>query len=461
MLVDADLVDKAQIAHALSLQPAYGERLASILVRQRMLTEKFAVSYLGRQLHVPHIDISREEIHLSLFDVVPVAVCERHLVVPVKIEDTRLLLAMANPLDQVLVAELEVKTNVRLLPAIALESSIKNAIIEARRALKVHRKTIRPNVQRTPPLPALDPGATRPRQPQTPISVVPAADLAAAYETVTGAPLDVTAGRHPPSPAPSKLATEPRPTAKTILVVEDDEEVLKLICGLLEADGHNLRRATTGRGALTSLRQAPPDLAVLDGMLPEVHGFEICRQLKSSERYRHIPVVIVSAVHTGWRFAADVKERYGADDYIEKPFSTADLRRRIQVLLQQAPQPAPKNGAARESLEEGLRALEHGRFDEAVETLQKGIGLDPLDDMLHYYLAMTYEKKDMAFHAIDHYERAVRLNPDFYDAITALANLYQRQEFWRKAVDMWELALRATADQAVRSRIKQHILTLL
>ena len=80
-----------------------------------------------------------------------------------------------------------------------------------------------------------------------------------------------------------------------------------------------------------------PDLVVLDGMLPEVHGFEICRQLKTSERFRHIPVILVSAVHTGWRFAADVKEKYGADDYLEKPFETAEFLRRVETLLNRAP----------------------------------------------------------------------------------------------------------------------------
>jgi tetratricopeptide (TPR) repeat protein len=81
--------------------------------------------------------------------------------------------------------------------------------------------------------------------------------------------------------------------------------------------------------------------------------------------------------------------------------------------------------------------------------------------MLHYYSAMTYEKKGMVFHAIDHYEKAIQINQDFYDAITALANLYQKQEFWRKAVEMWELALAATKDEAVRARIKDHLLSLL
>jgi tetratricopeptide (TPR) repeat protein len=67
----------------------------------------------------------------------------------------------------------------------------------------------------------------------------------------------------------------------------------------------------------------------------------------------------------------------------------------------------------------------------------------------------------MVFHAIDHYEKAIQMNNDFYDAITSLANLYQKQEFWRKAVEMWELALLATKDDAVRARIKDHLLSLL
>ena len=88
---------------------------------------------------------------------------------------------------------------------------------------------------------------------------------------------------------------------------------------ILQQKRYRVLTARTGREALARVREAVPDLAILDGMLPEVHGFEICRQLKTSERFRHIPVIMVSAVHTGWRFAADVKERYGADDYLEKP----------------------------------------------------------------------------------------------------------------------------------------------
>jgi Tfp pilus assembly protein PilF len=74
---------------------------------------------------------------------------------------------------------------------------------------------------------------------------------------------------------------------------------------------------------------------------------------------------------------------------------------------------------------------------------------------------MAYDKLGSPFHAIDHYEKAVQLNPDFYDAIISLANIYQRQEFRRKAVEMWELALQATKDEGVRARIKEHVVNLL
>jgi DNA-binding response OmpR family regulator len=232
---------------------------------------------------------------------------------------------------------------------------------------------------------------------------------------------------------------------------------------ILQTRKYRVITAVTGREALAKVREHMPDLVVLDGMLPEVHGFEICRQLKTSERFRHIPVILVSAVHTGWRFAADVKEKYGADDYLEKPFETSEFLRRVETLLNRAPaglSPASE-AAARQHLKEGVIALKQDRLDAAIESFKKGLAIDQLGDLLHYYLAMTYEKRDMVFHAIDHYEKAIQVNPEFYDAITALANLYQKQEFWRKAVEMWELALLANKDETVRARIKDHLLSLL
>jgi DNA-binding response OmpR family regulator len=454
ILREADLVSEAQLAEALTLQRTFGERLASILVRQKILTEKFAVTYLGRQLGVPPVDLSKIEIDLSLLDVVHLDVCEKHLVFPVKVQGTRLQIAMSDPLDHVLVTEIEFKGGVRLAPMIALESSIKNAISEARRALKTGQRKIVPQVQK----PVEAPAAPAPAPPPVPVTPAPLSPLEAreqaVFETLAGGPLK------------SRMPTESRVPAveemHTVLVVDDDQEILRLIQDLLQSRKYRVITGRTGREALAKVREGMPDLVILDGMLPEIHGFEICRQLKSSERFRHIPVIMVSAVHTGWRFAADVKEKYGADDYLEKPFETAELLRRVETLLNRAPAvAADSEAAARQQLKEGVIALKQGRLDDAVAAFDRGLAIDQFNDMLHYYLAMTYEKKDMVFHAIDHYEKAIQINQDFYDAITSLANLYQKQEFWRKAVEMWELALGATKDEAVRARIKDHLLSLL
>ncbi len=462
ILREADLVTDAQLSEALALQRTFGERLASVLVRQRNRTEKFAVTYLGRQLGVPPVDISKTEIELSVLEILPLELCERHLIFPIRVEGTRLQVAMSDPTDHVLVSEIEFKTGVRLAPMIALESSIKNAIIEARRALKAGTKRIVPNVQRQkdgekPATVAVSP-APAAAGIATPLHVSPLEERERAiFETLAGAPIMATA---PPPVEPQRLPAVEE--TQTILAVDDDEGILKLTEQLLQARRYRVLAARTGREALAKVRETMPDLVVLDGMLPEVHGFEICRQLKTSERFRHIPVLMMSAVHTGWRFAADVKEKYGADDYLEKPFEPAEFLRRVESLLNKSPAVAPDSeAAARQHLKQGVIALKQDRLDDAIAAFHRGLAIDQFNDMLHYYQAMTYEKKDMVFNAIDHYEKAIQINPDFYDAITSLANLYQRQEFWRKAVEMWELALAATKDEAVRKRIKDHLLSLL
>ncbi len=463
ILRQADLVSDSQLAEALSLQRTYGERLASVLVRQNILTEKFAVTYLGRQLGVPAVDLSKHEIDLGLLDLVPLELCERKLVFPVRVHAGRLELAMADPLDTTLVSEIEFKTGARLSPQISLESAIKNAILEARRAVKAGQRKIQPHIQRHAPAGAtavpVPPGPAAPAAPSGPIRVASMEEKErAVFETLAGQPLAI---EEAPVPAPSVRSSAVE-EIQTVLVVDDDPATLVMAETVLRSRKYKVLTAGTGREALQKVREALPDVVILDGMLPEVHGFDICRQIKTSERFRHIPVLMMSAVHTGWRFAADVKETYGADDYLEKPFDPKDLLRRVETLLNRAPAVAPASeAAARQHLKEGVVALKQDRLDDAVAAFRKGLAIDQFNDLLHYYTAMTYERKEMPFQAIDHYEKAIQINSDFYDAITALATLYQRQEFWRKAVEMWEMALHATKDETVRTRIKEHLLTLL
>jgi DNA-binding response OmpR family regulator len=486
ILREADLITESQLEEALRLQKVHGERLASILVRQRVLTEKFAVTYLGRKIGVPAVDLSKIDLELYLFELVPFDVCQKHLVLPVRVDGNRLQLAMADPTDQAVTTEIEFKTGARIVASVALESSLKNALEEVQKALKMGgQKRITITSQPTPfvapvasPVPAaVSPApspaaATAPPAPR-PTSAVPSARTAeparpaarlpvmpldhdTVFETLAGAPILLPAPVLPPPALPDIEEME------TVLVIDDSDVALKLIENVLRKRRYGVVTAKSGREGLAKMRDSLPDLVILDGMLPDVHGFEICQQIKNSERFRHIPVIMLSAVHTGWRIAGDVKQKYGADDYVTKPFEALDLLRRVQTLLKRVPVVPPQSEAAvRQHLKDGVAALKSDHVDDAIAAFQRGLAVDQFHDLLHYYLAMTLEKKGRVFEAIDHYERAVQVNPQLFDAITALANLYQRQEFWRKARELWELALEATKDESVRARIKEHLLSLL
>ena len=202
ILREADLISEAQLAEALALQESFGERLASILVRQHILTEKFAVTYLGRQIGIPGVDLSQQEIHLALLSTVTLDICEKNLVFPVNMRGDYLQLAMSDPQDRALVADIELWTGFPLAPLIALEASLKNAIVEARRAVREGRKTITPNVQRPrdsgPARDAARPASAEEKGRQEPAAPVPVTPLdqraeKAIFETLGGAPLKASA----------------------------------------------------------------------------------------------------------------------------------------------------------------------------------------------------------------------------------------------------------------------------
>jgi twitching motility two-component system response regulator PilG len=118
---------------------------------------------------------------------------------------------------------------------------------------------------------------------------------------------------------------------KKILIVEDEESLLKLESILLTTKGYLVQGATSGRSALESVAEEPPDLILLDIMLPEIDGFEVCRRLKSSPKTRHIPIILLTAKKTPEDVARG--EEVGADQYITKPFKSAMVMESIEKLL--------------------------------------------------------------------------------------------------------------------------------
>ena len=116
-----------------------------------------------------------------------------------------------------------------------------------------------------------------------------------------------------------------------LLVVEDDEDILELIAYNLAKAGYRVTKAATGREALARVAEEPPDLVVLDLMLPETDGTEVCRRLKGDANTSAIPVVMLTAKGEESDIVAGLE--LGADDYITKPFSPQVLLARIRAVL--------------------------------------------------------------------------------------------------------------------------------
>jgi two-component system, OmpR family, phosphate regulon response regulator PhoB len=117
----------------------------------------------------------------------------------------------------------------------------------------------------------------------------------------------------------------------SVLLVDDERDLLSLLDFNLRAAGFETLLATTGEQALAHLRRRVPDLVLLDVMLPDVSGTELCRQVKSDPRTRHVPVVMLTA--KGEEVDRVVGFEIGADDYVTKPFSVRELILRLKAVL--------------------------------------------------------------------------------------------------------------------------------
>jgi two-component system, OmpR family, phosphate regulon response regulator PhoB len=120
----------------------------------------------------------------------------------------------------------------------------------------------------------------------------------------------------------------------SILVVEDEEDLQQVLEYNLRQAGHEPVIAPTGSRALALARERHPDLILLDLMLPDISGTEVCRTLKSEAATRRIPIVMLTA--RGEEIDRVVGFEIGADDYVSKPFSVRELLLRIQAILRRS-----------------------------------------------------------------------------------------------------------------------------
>ena len=124
-----------------------------------------------------------------------------------------------------------------------------------------------------------------------------------------------------------------KPVVKTptILIVDDEERNIKLLKAMLMAENYHLCGAVSGREALKIVADTPPDLILLDVMMAEIDGFEVCRRLKQDEKTRVIPILMVTALREKEHRIRAME--VGADDFLSKPVDPTELLIRVKSLL--------------------------------------------------------------------------------------------------------------------------------
>ena len=123
-------------------------------------------------------------------------------------------------------------------------------------------------------------------------------------------------------------------TVTTVLLCDDERDLLSVLDFNLRASGFETVLATRGEEALLAIKRRLPDLVLLDLMLPDLPGTEVCRRIKSDPRTRHVPVVMLTA--KGEEVDRVVGFELGADDYVTKPFSVRELVLRLKAVLRRA-----------------------------------------------------------------------------------------------------------------------------
>jgi len=168
---------------------------------------------------------------------------------------------------------------------------------------------------------------------------------------------------------------------KKILVVEDERDINELVSYNLRRQGFIAESAFNGADALKKLKKGKYDLLLLDLMLPEMDGMELCRVIRTDKAFSPIPIIMLTA--RSEEIDKVLGLELGADDYVTKPFSTRELMARVKAVLRRAPA-LPEEGKGK-ILRAGDLEIDGERF--LVKKKEKPVTLSAMEFKLLYYLA--------------------------------------------------------------------------
>jgi DNA-binding response OmpR family regulator len=452
----------AAVESAALAAPSSDSRLCSKLL-EAGADEGDLVGALAERFGVPGVDLSRSVLDLEVVDDVPRAVAETDHILPLSTEGGRLHLAVASPdRSERVLAEVRFVTGREVSIYVAVLAALRGAIAGCYGAREAGGKLWRgaratepaPRLAIRPPAPIVDEDLPELSDEEL-VSELPPEGAA---EREVSTELVIEAGDPGPEEVVHAVSVWTGP--RRVLVVDDEAAIRLLAQRALEHRGHAVETASDGLEALARAQASVPDLVLLDAMLPKLHGFEVARRLRSDPATRRIPVVIMTAVYRGWRFAKDARESFGAHDYIEKPFRVDELVRRVDAVLESAAREAPP-AAGGVSLEPARAAAAAGRLDEAIEAFEAAAQADPFSAEAHAGLGEAYLARGDAFAAMTSLERAVELEPALFGALKRLAAIYLSKGFRAKAAETLERAASVAPDTTTREALRAELMKLL
>src|SRR2546429_2094485 len=350
------------------------------------VSEPDLVGMMAEHLGIPGVDLGHTAIDLAVLDTIPRPVAESDLVLPLSQEGGRLHVAVSAGADNYdVLEELRFITGQEVSPYAALPGSLTQAIAAAYDA-KDHGEpfwrgeSVRPEAPTTFAviLPEIRRGAAGATPPDAALESVEELEE---LEELREPEVELEVGNGDDEEVLD--AVEVRAGPPRILAVDDDFDILRMLDRTLKSAGYVVELARDGREAEEKLNSEKYDLILLDAMLPHVHGFEICARLKASVRTRSTPVILVSAVYRGWRYAHDARETFGADDYLEKHFHLPELLRRVEERLSGGATSAAASAKGDKLYQEGIDLLEQKKPAEARTVLEKAIKEEPFSPRAH------------------------------------------------------------------------------
>ncbi|HWP84840.1 MAG TPA: response regulator transcription factor [Terriglobia bacterium] len=166
---------------------------------------------------------------------------------------------------------------------------------------------------------------------------------------------------------------------RRVLIIEDDKDIVELVRYNLEKEGFRVIAADDGVAGLAQAKKSPPDLVILDLMLPRLPGLEICKELRRNPSLPRVPILMLTA--RGEEADRVVGLEMGADDYVTKPFSPRELVARVKALLRRS---GPQEPSETE-IEVGGLVIDPSSY--RVSRAGESIPLSALEFKLLYYLA--------------------------------------------------------------------------